>query len=59
MGGTLAAVCAAVEDAFPERRLRLEQLPLTPSRVWRAIQDAEPKEGPWRQPATSASGTRA
>ena len=59
MGGTLAAVCAAVEDAFPERRLRLDQLPLTPSRVWRAIRDAEPKEGPWRQPATSASGTQA
>jgi carbon-monoxide dehydrogenase large subunit len=58
MGGTLAAICAAVEHAFPERRLRLDQLPLTPSRVWRAIQDAERKERPWRQPATSASGTR-
>jgi carbon-monoxide dehydrogenase large subunit len=40
MGGTLAAICAAVENAFPELRLRLRELPLDPNRVWTAIRDA-------------------
>jgi carbon-monoxide dehydrogenase large subunit len=60
MGGTLAAICGAVEDAFPELPLRLDRLPLTPNRVWRALRDAqaaERKERPW-PPVTSASGTR-
>jgi aerobic carbon-monoxide dehydrogenase large subunit len=56
MGGTLAAICAAVEDAFPELELRLGELPLTPDRVWRAIRRAERKERTCRT-ATSASAT--
>jgi carbon-monoxide dehydrogenase large subunit len=54
MGGTLAAICAAVEDAFPELELRLGELPLTPDRVWRAISQADRKE-PTCRTATSAS----
>ncbi|HEX8863453.1 MAG TPA: xanthine dehydrogenase family protein molybdopterin-binding subunit [Actinomycetes bacterium] len=57
MGGTLAAICAAVEDAFPELELRLGELPLTPDRVWRAIRQADRKE-PACRTATSASATR-
>jgi carbon-monoxide dehydrogenase large subunit len=34
------AIAAAVEDAFPELDLRLERLPLTPERVWRALREA-------------------
>jgi carbon-monoxide dehydrogenase large subunit len=56
MGGTLAAICAAVEDAFPELELRLGELPLTPDRVWRAIRQADRKE-PACRTATSASAT--
>ncbi|MGH9247102.1 MAG: xanthine dehydrogenase family protein molybdopterin-binding subunit [Acidimicrobiales bacterium] len=40
MGCTIAALCAAVEDAFPELDLCITSLPLTPSAVWRAIRDA-------------------
>jgi carbon-monoxide dehydrogenase large subunit len=42
MGGTLAAIVSGVEDAFPELRgrLRLGQLPLSPSRVWHALRAA-------------------
>ena len=61
MGGTLAAICAAVENAFPELELRLSELPLTPGRVWHAIREAEReaerKERTCRT-ATSASATR-
>jgi carbon-monoxide dehydrogenase large subunit len=56
MGGTLAAICSGIEDAFPELSLRLDQLPLTPNRVWCAIRDAERKERPWPT-ATSVSGS--
>jgi carbon-monoxide dehydrogenase large subunit len=41
VGATLGALCSAIEDAFPELDLQLTQLPLTPSRVWKAIQDAK------------------
>jgi carbon-monoxide dehydrogenase large subunit len=58
MGGTLAAICAAVENAFPELRLRLDQLPLDPNRVWAAIRDARREEAACRT-ATSASGVMA
>jgi carbon-monoxide dehydrogenase large subunit len=37
MGGVLGALCSAVEDAFPELDLHLDELPLTPSRVWSAL----------------------
>jgi carbon-monoxide dehydrogenase large subunit len=62
MGGTLAAICAAVEDAFPELELRLGELPLTPGRVWRAIRDAPPRDAERKElrwpTATSASAAR-
>jgi carbon-monoxide dehydrogenase large subunit len=38
-----AAIAAAIEDAFPELELRLDELPLTPARVWRAIRSARPR----------------
>ena len=41
IGGTLGSMCAAIENAFPELDLWLDTLPLTPSRVWQAIRDAE------------------
>lgn len=41
LGGTLAALCSAIENAFPERRLRLDQLPLTPSTVWAALRSTD------------------
>lgn len=41
MGCALAALCLAVENAFPELDLRLTELPLTPSRVWQVIREAE------------------
>jgi carbon-monoxide dehydrogenase large subunit len=39
-----SALASAIEDAFPELDLRLTELPLTPNRVWRAIQDARAPE---------------
>ncbi|MBI4528117.1 MAG: xanthine dehydrogenase family protein molybdopterin-binding subunit [Deltaproteobacteria bacterium] len=41
IGATLNALTGAVEDAFPELSLRIDSLPLTPHRVWKAIQDAK------------------
>jgi len=40
VGASLGALCGTTENAFPELELRLDELPLTPSRVWRAIQHA-------------------
>jgi aerobic carbon-monoxide dehydrogenase large subunit len=40
LGGTLAAVASAIENAFPELDLRLTQVPLTPARVWHALREA-------------------
>ena len=37
------AIAAAIEDALPHLDLRLTELPFTPSRVWSAIQAAEPR----------------
>jgi carbon-monoxide dehydrogenase large subunit len=36
----LGALCGAVENAFPELKLRFTQMPLTPQRVWRALRAA-------------------
>jgi carbon-monoxide dehydrogenase large subunit len=41
VGGTLGSLCSAIENALPELDLHLTELPLTPSRVWAAIQDAK------------------
>jgi aerobic carbon-monoxide dehydrogenase large subunit len=40
VGAPLGALCSAIENALPELDLRLTELPLTPSRVWAAIQTA-------------------
>jgi carbon-monoxide dehydrogenase large subunit len=40
MGCALNALVSAVENAFPDRDVHLSELPLTPDRVWRAIQAA-------------------
>ena len=39
--GPLGAFCGAIENAFPHLRLDLREMPLTPHRVWKAIQNAE------------------
>jgi aerobic carbon-monoxide dehydrogenase large subunit len=38
--GPLGAICGAVENAFPELKLRFTAMPLTPQRVWRALRAA-------------------
>ena len=40
IGSALGALTSAIENALPELPLRLTELPLTPSRVWGAIQQA-------------------
>ena len=50
LGGSLAAVASAIENAFPELDMRLTELPLTPARVWRAVREARPS-------VTAPSGT--
>jgi aerobic carbon-monoxide dehydrogenase large subunit len=40
VGGTLGALCSAIENALPDLDLRLTELPLTPERVWKTIQEA-------------------
>jgi aerobic carbon-monoxide dehydrogenase large subunit len=40
LGSVPGAIASAVENAFPELDLQLAELPLTPNRVWRAIQQA-------------------
>jgi carbon-monoxide dehydrogenase large subunit len=40
VGAPLGALCSAIENALPELDVRLTELPLTPSRVWAAIQGA-------------------
>jgi carbon-monoxide dehydrogenase large subunit len=46
MGSALGALCGAIEDAFPDLDVRITELPLTPARVWRAIQAARARRGP-------------
>jgi aerobic carbon-monoxide dehydrogenase large subunit len=41
VGSVLGALCGAIENAFPELDLELNELILAPSRVWKAIQDAK------------------
>ena len=40
LGSALGALCSAIEDAFPGLPIWLDQLPLTPERVWSGIRDA-------------------
>lgn len=40
VGSALGAICNAVENAFPELDLSLDNLTLTPCSVWRSIRDA-------------------
>jgi carbon-monoxide dehydrogenase large subunit len=40
VGSALGAMCNAVENAFPELNLSLDQLTLTPCSVWRSIRAA-------------------
>jgi carbon-monoxide dehydrogenase large subunit len=40
LGSTLGALCSAIEDAFPELELSMDELLLTPANVWRAVRDA-------------------
>jgi carbon-monoxide dehydrogenase large subunit len=40
VGGALGALCNAIENAFPELDLHLTRLPLTPARVWEALEEA-------------------
>jgi carbon-monoxide dehydrogenase large subunit len=44
VGAPLGALCSAIENALPELDIRLTELPLTPSRVWEAIQDAKTRQ---------------
>jgi hypothetical protein len=44
VGSALGALCGAIENAFPELDLELDELILTPNRVWKAIQDARQPE---------------
>lgn len=41
VGTCLGALCSAIEDAFPELDLVINDLILTPANVWRAIRDAK------------------
>lgn len=43
LGCTTGALISAVENALPHLDLHLDELPLTPERVWTAIQRATPK----------------
>jgi carbon-monoxide dehydrogenase large subunit len=43
VGAPLGALCSAIENALPELDLRLTELPLTPSRVWSAIESSRKK----------------
>jgi carbon-monoxide dehydrogenase large subunit len=40
VGAALGALCGGIEDALPHLDLHLTRLPLTPNRVWKAIQEA-------------------
>src|SRR5437588_6404104 len=46
--GALAAVPAAVVNALADAGVPMRELPLTPERVWRRIQDLK-EEGKWQQ----------
>jgi CO/xanthine dehydrogenase Mo-binding subunit len=40
IGSALGALTSAIENALPDLPLRLTELPLIPSRVWHAIEQA-------------------
>jgi carbon-monoxide dehydrogenase large subunit len=40
IGAVLGALCSGIESAFPELDLDLSTLPLTPHRVWSALEEA-------------------
>jgi aerobic carbon-monoxide dehydrogenase large subunit len=44
VGSTLGALCGAIENAFPELDLEINQLTLAPSRVWKALRDARRRQ---------------
>jgi CO/xanthine dehydrogenase Mo-binding subunit len=46
--GALAAVPAAIVNALADAGVPMNELPLTPERVWRRIQDLK-KEGKWQE----------
>ena len=56
--GALAAVPAAIVNALADAGVPMNELPLTPERVWRRIQDLK-KEGKWtvRRAAVIGTGT--
>jgi aerobic carbon-monoxide dehydrogenase large subunit len=43
--GSLTSVTNAVLDALAERGIRHLDMPLTPFRIWQALQDARPADG--------------
>jgi len=45
VGGAIGALCGAIENALPHLNLHITKLPLTPDRVWRAIQEAQTGDG--------------
>lgn len=45
VGAVLGAMCSAIENALPDLDLHLTELPLTPSTVWTAIQEAKDTAG--------------
>ncbi len=46
--GALTSVMNAIVDALSEFGIRHVDMPATPERVWRAIQEARAKARPWR-----------
>jgi aerobic carbon-monoxide dehydrogenase large subunit len=43
--GPLGALCSAIENALPHLDLKLSTMPLTPHRVWQAVQAAKAHNG--------------
>ena len=41
IAGPMNAIVSAIEDAFPDKRLELMELPASPDRVWQALRDAD------------------
>lgn len=53
VGGALSALCSAIESALPDHDLHLDRLPLTPDRIWSAIQAAPVKSTAGAAPSTA------
>jgi carbon-monoxide dehydrogenase large subunit len=43
--GPLGALCGAIENALPHLNIKLSEMPLTPHRVWQAVQQAQEQGG--------------